>query len=60
MYPSLEHVRNEIWDWPDKKVRIPKRLRSIAQLLEKAKWVKPLADSIVATGVGLLGPGTQD
>jgi hypothetical protein len=37
-----------------------KRPRPVGQLLGKAKWEKPLADWIVATGVGLLGPGKQD
>jgi hypothetical protein len=29
-------------------------------MLGKAKWEKPLADWIVATGVGSHGPGKQD
>jgi hypothetical protein len=33
---------------------------SVGQLLGKAKWEKPLADWIVATGMGLLGPAKQD
>jgi hypothetical protein len=33
---------------------------SIGQLFGKAKWEKPLADWIVAAGVGLLGHGKQD
>jgi hypothetical protein len=60
MHPSLERARKEIWDRPDEEGRIPKRPTSIGQLLGKAKWEKPLADWIVATGVGLLGPGKQD
>jgi hypothetical protein len=62
MHPNLESVREEIWDRdrPDEEGRIPKRPTSIGQLLGKAKWEKPLADWIVATGVGLLGPGKQD
>jgi hypothetical protein len=48
------------WDRPDEAGRIPKRPTSIGQLLGTAKWEKPLADWIVATGVGLLGPGKQD
>jgi hypothetical protein len=60
MHPSLERARTEIWDRPDEEGRIPKRPTSIGQLLGKAKWEKPLADWIVATGVGLLGPGKQD
>jgi hypothetical protein len=32
----------------------------MGQLLGKAKWEKPLAGWIVATGVGLRGPGKQD
>jgi hypothetical protein len=31
-----------------------------SQLLGKSKWEKPLCDWIVATGVGLLGPGLRD
>jgi ribonuclease HI len=60
MHPSLERARKEIWDRPDEEGRIPKRPTSIGQLLGKAKWEKPLADWILATGVGLLGPGKQD
>jgi hypothetical protein len=40
--------------------RIPKRPTSLGQLLAKSKWEKPRADWIVATRVGLLGPGKQD
>jgi hypothetical protein len=50
----------EIWDRPDENGRKGKRPRSVGQLLGKAKWEKPLADWIVATGVGLLGPGKED
>jgi hypothetical protein len=60
MHPNLESVRKDIWDRPDEEGRIPKWPTSIGYLLGKAKWEKPLADWIVATGVGLLGPGTQD
>jgi hypothetical protein len=60
MHPSLESARKEIWDRPDEEGRIPKRPTSIGQLLGKAKSERPLADWIVATGVGLLGPGKQD
>jgi ribonuclease HI len=60
MHPNLERARNEIWDRPDEEGRIPKRPTSIGQLLGKAKWEKSLPDLIVATGVGLLGPGKQD
>jgi hypothetical protein len=60
MHPCLESARKEIWDRPDEEGRIPKRPTSIGQLLGKAKWEKPLADWIVATGVGLLGPGKQN
>jgi hypothetical protein len=58
--PNLESARQEIWDRPDEEGRIPKRPTSIGQVLGKAKWEKPLADWIVATGVGLLGLGKQD
>jgi hypothetical protein len=60
MHPSLESARKAIWDRGDEDGRIPTRPRSIGQLLGKAKWEKLLADEIVATGVGLLGPGKQD
>jgi hypothetical protein len=30
------------------------------QLFGKARWEKPLADWIVASGVGLIGPRKQD
>jgi hypothetical protein len=60
MHQSLESARTEIRDRPDEDGRIPTRPTSIGQLLGKAKWEKPLADWIVATGVGLLGPGKQD
>jgi hypothetical protein len=58
--PEFRAARKEIRDRPDEEGRIPKRPTSIGQLLGKAKWEKPLADWIVATGVGLLGPGKQD
>jgi hypothetical protein len=57
---SLEHARKEICERPDKEGRIPKRPTLIGQLLGNAKWEKPLADWIIASGVGLLGPGKQD
>jgi hypothetical protein len=60
VHPCLESARKEIWDRPDEDARIPTRPTSIGQLLGKAKWEKTLADWIVATGVGLLGPGKQD
>jgi hypothetical protein len=33
---------------------------SVGQLLGKAKWERPLADWIMATGVGLLGNELRD
>jgi hypothetical protein len=60
MHPDLESARKAIWEWPDEDGRIPRRPTSMGQLLGKAKWDKPLADWIVASGVGLLGPGKQD
>jgi hypothetical protein len=56
----LEYTRNEICDLLDEEGRIPKRATSIGQLLGKAKWKKPLAHWIVATGVGLLGHRKHD
>jgi hypothetical protein len=32
----------------------------VGQLLEKSKWQKPLADWIMATGVGVLGNELRD
>jgi hypothetical protein len=32
----------------------------VGQLLGKPKWEKPLADRIMATGVGFLGPENHD
>jgi hypothetical protein len=60
MHPALESARKGIWERPDEDGRKGRRPRSVCQLLEKAKWEKPLAGWIVATGVGLLGPGKQD
>jgi hypothetical protein len=53
MHPELESVRKEIWERPDEDGRKGRRPRLVGQLLGKAKWEKPLADWIVATGVGL-------
>jgi hypothetical protein len=60
MHPDLESARKAIWERPDEDGKIGRRPTSIGQLLGKAKWEKPLANWIVATGVGLLGPGKQD
>jgi hypothetical protein len=60
MHPDLESARKAIWERPDEDGRIGRRPTSIGQLLGKAKWEKPLADLIVATGVGLRGPEKQD
>jgi ribonuclease HI len=60
MHPELESARKEIWERPDEDGRRGRRPRSVGQLLGKAKWEKPLADWIVATGVGLRGPGKLD
>jgi hypothetical protein len=60
MHPDFESARKVIWEPPDDDGRIPTRPTSIRQLLGNAKWEKPLADWIVATGAGLLGPGKQD
>jgi hypothetical protein len=57
MHPELESARKEIWERPDEVGRKGRRPRSVGQLLGKAKWEQPLADWIVAIGVGLLGPG---
>jgi hypothetical protein len=60
MHPDLESARKAIWERPDEDGRIGRWPTSIVQLFGKAKWEKPLADWIVATGVGQLGPGKQD
>jgi hypothetical protein len=60
MHPDLESARQEIWERPDEDGRKGRRPRSVGQLLWKARWEKPLADWIVATGVGLVGRGEQD
>jgi hypothetical protein len=59
-HPDLESARTIIWDRPGKDDRKGKRPKSLGQLPGKAKWEKPLADWIVATGVGLLGQDRWD
>jgi hypothetical protein len=59
-HPDLENARTAIWDRPGEDGRKGKRPKSLGQLLGKAKWEKPLADWITATGVGLLGPERRD
>jgi hypothetical protein len=60
MHPNLEGARKDIWDRPDKDGRKGKRPTSLGQLLGKSKWEKPLADWIMATGVGLVGQEMRD
>jgi hypothetical protein len=60
MHPKLENARNEFWERPDENGRKDQHPKSIGQLLRKSKWKKPLADRIMATGVGSLGPGMRD
>jgi hypothetical protein len=55
-----KHNNNQINNPQTPKLIIIFRPTSIGQLLGKAKWEKPLADWIVATEVGLRGPGKQD
>jgi hypothetical protein len=59
MHPELESARKEIWERPDEDGRKGRRPRSVGQVLGKGKWEKPVADWIVATGVGLLGLGNS-
>jgi hypothetical protein len=59
-HPDLKSARTTIWDRPGKDGRKGKRQKPLGQLLEKAKREKPLADCIVATGVGLLGQDGWD
>jgi hypothetical protein len=58
MHPTLEHARKEIWERLDENGR--GRPKSVGQLLGKSKWEKPLCNWIMATGLGLLGPGLRD
>jgi hypothetical protein len=60
MHPKLEHTRKEIWEWPDENGRKGQLPKLVGQLLGNPKWEKPLADWIMATGVGVLGPRMQD
>jgi hypothetical protein len=57
-HPDLESARFTIWDRSGKGGQKGKRSKSLGQLLGTAKWEKPLAGWIVATGVGLLGQGS--
>jgi hypothetical protein len=59
-HPDLESARTTIWDRPGKDGRKGKQPKSLGRLLGKAKWGKPLADWIMATGVGLLGQKMWD
>jgi hypothetical protein len=54
MHPKLDKARKEIWDQPDEDGKIKKQPTSVEQLLGKSKWEQPLADWIMATGVGLV------
>jgi hypothetical protein len=60
MHPKLEKARKEIWDRQDEDGKIKKRPTSVGQLPGKSKWEKPLADWIMAAGVGLLGNELRD
>jgi hypothetical protein len=60
IHPKLEGARKHFWDPPDEDGRMRKRPTSLGQLLGKAKWEKPLADWITATGVGLVGQDMVD
>jgi hypothetical protein len=60
MHPESDRARNRIWERPDEDDRKRRRPRSFGQLFGKAKWENPVADWLVATGVGLLGPEKQD
>jgi hypothetical protein len=56
----VEKARKDICDRPDEDGKIKKRPTSVRHLLGKSKWEKPLADWIMATGVGLLGNELRD
>jgi hypothetical protein len=60
MHPQLESARIGIWERVDEYGRRGRRPKSVGQPLDEAKWEKPFADWIVATGVGLLGPEKRD
>jgi hypothetical protein len=60
MHPKLEKARKGVWDRPGEDCKIKKRPTSMGQFLGKSKWEKPLADWIMATGVGLLGNELRD
>jgi hypothetical protein len=60
MHPKLENARKDIWERPDENGRKGRRPESVGQLLGKSKWEKRLADWIVTTGVGFLGPDIHD
>jgi hypothetical protein len=59
MHPELESARKDIWERPDEDGRRGRRPRTVGQLLGNALWANPLPDWIVATGVGLHGPGKR-
>jgi hypothetical protein len=59
-HPMLEKARIDIWDRPDENGRKGQRLKLVGQLLGKSKWEEPLADWIMTTGVGFLGPENHD
>jgi hypothetical protein len=60
MDPKLEGACKDIWDRPVEDGRMRKWSTSLAQVLGKSKWEKPLADWITATGVGLVGQDRGD
>jgi hypothetical protein len=60
IHPKLETAREDIWDRPDKDGKIKIQPAPAGQLLGKSKWEKPLADWIMATGVGLLDNELRD
>jgi hypothetical protein len=47
-------------DCPDEDGKIRKCPTSVGQLLGKSKWEKPVADWIMATGIGLVGQDSVD
>jgi hypothetical protein len=60
MHPKLEFAQKDFWDCPHEDGTIRKRPTSVAPLVRKSKWDKPLADNITATGVGLVGQDRVD
>jgi hypothetical protein len=60
MHAEMESARKGIWERPDEDGRKGRQPRLVGELLREEKREEPVADWIVATRVGLLGPGKQN